>query len=155
MPPRAAGAPQAPANAARARRADPAALRIDAHRKVIGVFHVVLGVLNLCWAGLWFLQIFVFLGGGIEQGPGEPPVEFGAAVAFGLFVLSMVLAAIQLVAGAALLQRKRGCRKLGIASAVASCAGLWACCFYPFCLGCGIYSLIVLLSHDAGRVLDA
>lgn len=151
----AAAAFQAPAYAVQAAPADEVALRLDVHRRIIGVFNIVLGVLDLCWAGLMFIEIFAFLGGLIEHGPGDPPPAFMAAFCFGWFLLSAVLGVIQLMAGIALLRRKPGCRRLGIVSAIASCAGLWVCCFYPFCLGCGIYSLIVLLSNDAKRVLDA
>jgi len=150
-----AAVPQAPGYGFQAGPVDQAGLRVDVHRRVIGVFNIILGVLDLLWAGLMFIEIFAFLGGLIEEGPGEPPPEFMAAFCFGWFLLSAVLAVIQLMAGIALLRRKPGCRRLGIVSAIASCAGLWACCFYPFCLGCGIYSLVVLLSNDAKRVLDA
>jgi predicted Zn finger-like uncharacterized protein len=145
-------APQGPA--ARDARVDRDARQFETRRKTIGVFHVVVGALDLGWAGLLLLVAFSILSGDVPQNPGDPPAEVTAAVTFGFSLLSAGLGVLQLAAGVALLTRRRGCRMLGIASAVACCFGLWACCLYPLCLGTGISSLIILLGRDAKRFLD-
>ena len=152
----AGGAPPTspPGAGARAAPAHRAARQFEGRRKIIGVFHIVVGALNLCWAGLLILVIFSILAGNVPNNPGDPPPEMTATFTFGLSLLSAGLGVLQLVAGVALLNRRRGCRTLGIIAAVASCLSLWSGCLYPLCLGSGIASLIILLGRDAQRLLD-
>jgi hypothetical protein len=43
---------------------------------------------------------------------------------------------------------------MGLVSGFVSCASLWGCCVYPFCLGSGIYTLVILFGQDARSFLE-
>ncbi len=133
-----------------------AAASVDLHRRMIGVFCIAVALLNLLWTGCCAFIVITVLSGSFPeinmQGGADPQVM---VVVYGpMGVLAALTALLQLLAGVFLLLKKRRCRKLGVFCGVISCMSLWGCCVYPFSLGLGIYSLVILSSRNAVGVLD-
>jgi len=117
--------------------------------KRIGVFNIIVGCLSLAWAMLMLIEIFAARSGFLHRrDPSLPPVEEMVVIFSLLFIFSLISGLIQLLAGIFILQRKNLGRTLGLISGFLSCFSLWTCCGYPFCLGSGIYTLIVLFGEN-------
>ncbi|MEA1951067.1 MAG: hypothetical protein U9N87_06760 [Planctomycetota bacterium] len=134
--------------------------RAGFHLRLIGVLSLVMSVLCLIWG---LLCIFVSLALRSDAFPIPPefqelqdPAVMQFAVVFYLVVglLSLVTFCCLLASGICVLARRRWARLLGLIVAALSCASLWQCFLYPFCLGLGIYSIVVLYSEDARLLLE-
>ena len=131
------------------------AAAFETHRKLVGAFNIIVGILSLLWAALaGFVTFAVTVAGEAIHEPGDPPVEVIALFYLVMFVLSLIAGVIQLAAGVKVLKGSPGARNLGLVSGFISCASLWGCCVYPFCLGSGIYTLIILFGQDARSFLE-
>ena len=131
------------------------AAAFETHRKLVGIFNIVVGVLSLLWAGFCALEVlFIPAMPQREFGRGAPPKEFLIGVFFVMLLLSVIAGIIQLVAGTKVLKGSPGARITGLVSGFASCASLWGCCVYPFCVASGIYTLIILFGQDAKSFLE-
>ncbi len=127
-----------------------AAAGFEVHRNVVAVAGIVIGGLSLVWGTFCGYAALLALSGGLPAGP-DPRAIAALYIAMAVFSLSAAL--VQLVAGVALLLKRRRARGLGILSGIVSCASVWGCCIYPFCLGFGIYSLVVLTGSTAQQSL--
>ena len=152
--PGAYGAPSAMAGGQAPYGADRAAA-FETHRKMVGIFNIVVGILSLLWAA--FCAIFVVTFMAMPQrefGRDGPPKELMVAMYGAMLVLSLIAGIIQLVAGTKVLKGSPGARSMGLFSGFLSCASLWGCCVYLFCLASGIYTLIILFGQDARDFLE-
>ncbi len=131
-----------------------AAASVDLHRRMIGVFCIAVALLNLLWTGCCVFMVVMMLGGGLPNMPDNADTQVVVAVYGPMGVLAALTALLQLLVGVFLLLKKRRCRKLGVFCGVISCMSLWGCCVYPFSLGLGIYSLVILSGRNAIGVLD-
>jgi len=129
--------------------------RILTHIKVVGIFNVIVGALS----GLWFLfslmVIMAVAGGMMEGDPDAPPLAFMYALWAGIGILSLVSGIIEILAGVRLLQRHPAARRVGLVAGFVSCASLWGCCVWPFCLASGIYTLVILFREEARLLLES
>ena len=129
------------------------AARFEIHRRLIGIFGIVVGVLSMLWAGLCgFTAIFILTG----DFPNQPPMEQRElmAVMYRVFaVLGLITGLVQISAAIWLLCRKRGCRILGILAGFFSCLSVWGCLVWLLSLGYGVYSLVTLCGRDASIAL--
>ena len=71
-----------------------------------------------------------------------------------LFALAVATGLIELLAGVAMLQRRHSGRKWGIVAGIVSVSIMWTCCAYPFCLGVGVYSLVLLCRESAKQAFE-
>jgi len=125
--------------------------------KMAAIFNIVVGILSVLMAGLMvFYAVFFMVG---------MPREMAAQNAAGMFkvmgitsgvaaILSLISAAIQILAGAYLVMRKPAARMLGLVAGFASCVSLWTYCVWPLCLAVGIFTLIVLFRGSTKQALE-
>ena len=152
--PGAYGAPSATAGGQDAYGADRAAA-FETHRKMVGIFNIIVGVLSLLWAAFCVIGMVTFAAiPERELGRDAPPAMFGVGMYFIMFILSLIAGIIQLMAGTKVLKGSPGARNMGLVSGFLSCASLWGCCVYPFCLASGIYTLIILFGQNAKDFLE-
>jgi len=135
--------------------------RVGFHLKLIGVLSLIMAVLCLIWGLIALFTSVAIRDRGFplppELGNFQDPAAFRqVASLFYLVVggLSVLTFVSLLASGICVLARRPSARLLGIIVAVLSCVSLWQCFLYPFCLGLGIYSIIVLFGADAQMVLD-
>ena len=153
-------APQSPAEPYGAGYADPgyfyelAVANFEAHRKLIGIFGILVGVLSMLWACACGLVVYVALAGGMPNPPPEPGIEAMAAVYGVLGVLSIGTGIVQVLAGISLLRQTRACRSLGIASGIISCMSMWGCFVWLFNVGYGVYALVIFCGRNATIALE-
>jgi len=132
------------------------AAAFETHRKIVGIFNIIVGVLSLLWVAFCVIGMIVFATmPQHELGRDAPPAGFGLGMYFVMFLLSLIAGVIQLAAGTKVLKGSPGARGMGLASGFVSCASLWGCCVYPFCLASGIYTLIILFGQGAKEFLEA
>ncbi len=131
-----------------------AAANVELHRRMIGVFSVAVALINLLWTGFCVFIVVMMLSGGLPEMPNDADSQVVVVVYGPMAVLAALTALVQLLAGVFLLLKKRRCRKLGVFCGVISCMSLWGCCVYPFSLGLGIYSLVILSGRNAIGLLD-
>jgi len=132
------------------------AAAFEVHRKLIGIFNIIAGVVSLLW-GLF--AAFVVVVGVIathEMPRARRDEEFWIPVAiYGvMFLLSAITGIVQLVAGTKVLKGSPGARNTGLAAGFLGCVSLWEVCVYPMSLGVGIYTLIILFGRDARSFLE-
>jgi len=131
------------------------AAAFETHRRLVGTFNIIVGVLSLLWAGVAAFVTFAVLAVGEEiQDPGDPPIETVVLFYLVISVLSLIVGILQLAAGVKVLKGSAGARSMGLVSGFISCASMWGCCVYPFCLGSGIYTLVILFGQDARTYLE-
>ena len=146
--------PAATAGAQHPYGADRAAA-FETHRKLVGIFNIIVGILSLLWAGLWGFVVFAVAMAGQEMhGRGDPPPEVVSLFYLVAAALALAGGIIQLAAGTKVLKGSPGARNMGLFAGFLSCASLWGCCVYPFCLASGIYTLIILFGQDAKSFLE-
>lgn len=138
-----------------AQRRQAAIERMQTHLVLVPLFDVIVGVLSLLWCLYMLLEAHLLSTGviPIPRGPGQPSRELVTGICLVLAALALVTAVVQIMVGIALFRRTPRCRIWGIVSGVISCAAVWQCCAFVFCLPIGIYSLVVLFSSDAREVL--
>ena len=120
------------------------------HNKVIGIMHLIYGGFNALMMAI-FVPVFLAIGAGAASDPNAPPA---LAAIFGFFgVLMLVLALVfglpPMLAGYAMLKRKRWARVAGI---VAACVEALS---FPFGTALCVYTLWFLFGqgenfHRAG-----
>lgn len=124
----------------------PETAKILSRLKLAGIFNIVVGSLSLLWAILMLPQ--AFFSPVLARLDPEVPRALMIGVILVMSALSAGCGVVELLAGIKLLMRGPGARKLGLISGFVSCAGLWGCCIYPFCLAAGIFTLILLFKED-------
>lgn len=77
----------------------------EVHRRLLGIFGIVVGVLSMLWAGACGLVVSLVIAGEMPNPPPEPGLEVIAAVYGVLGVLSIGTGILQIVAGISLLRR--------------------------------------------------
>ncbi len=142
--------PRRPTYAAAAGDRGTARASFEVHCNVAAVAGVAVGGLSLLWS-LFCVYVALYARTvGLPEGP-ETQVVLAAYAA--LAVLSVLTGIVQISAGVSLFLRWPRARNLGLVSGIVSCTSLWGCCIYPFCLGYGVYSLVVLCGRDAQELL--
>ena len=127
--------------------------RFEVHRRLIGIFGIVVGLLSVLGAAFCGFVTGLMLEGDF---PNPPPAEQRelAAGLYGVFaVLGLITGFVQVSAAIWLLCRRRGCRIYGILAAIFSCLSLWGCLVWFLSLGYGIYTLVTLCGRDASIAL--
>jgi len=124
--------------------------------KMAAVFNIVVGILNVLTAGLMVFYAVMFMVGMPREMPHD---SAGALKVMGILsgvaaFLSVVLAVLQIFAGAYLVMRKPAARTLGLVAGFASCVSLWGLCVWPLSLATGVYTLIVLFRGSTKQALQ-
>lgn len=132
-----------------------AVANFEVHRKLLGIFGIVVGILTILWACFYGVFVVLAIAGELPDAPPEPGLQVVAGFYGVLAVLCIGTGILQITAGIWLLRRKRRCRNLGIMAAIVSCASMWGCFVWPFSLGFGIYALVILCGRGAIMVLGA
>ena len=144
---------QMPAYGGRAPYPGSAAAEFETHRKLIGIFGMIVGGLCLLWGLFCGFVVFCVTA---DVLPNQPP-DVEPEVVAGIYVVCGILSGgpglLQFLMGISLLRWKPSTRTLGIVAGAISCLSLWSCCVYPFCLGWGIYALIILCGRGATEAL--
>lgn len=151
--PQPAAYPYAPAYDEAQRRQE-AALRMEGNLRLLAILTLIMGGVSLLWSIYMLYRAWAVSAGRVPLEPGSLSRDMVATFIVVLAVLAIGTAVVELVAGIMLLRRSSGCRTMGIIAGVVSCASLWQCCVFPFCLAVGIYALVVLCGRDARDVLD-
>jgi hypothetical protein len=125
---------------------------MDTHVRVVGILHIVFGVLGLL-VGLAGLLLFGGIAGLAALGEGDPdaiaavPI-FGAAGTL-IFVIALVLSLPGIIAGAALLKYRPWARIIVIILSAIQLIN------FPFGTALGVYALWVLLSPQTVARFDS
>ena len=120
------------------------------HIKVLGVLHIVFGVLGV----LIGLGIFAFFGGmaGLVHLDNDPDaavaVPFLGLIGALVLVVLLVLSVPGIIAGAGLLSFKPWARILTIVLSILDLAN------FPFGTALGVYGLWVMFDNDGARVFE-
>lgn len=132
-----------------------AAERFDVHRRLIGIFGVIVAVMGILWAMIYLIEISMVLQGNLPNAPPKQQLGMVVSMCVVFAIASVVTGIVQGLAAICLLGRKRGCRKLGIAAAIVGCASFWECLVWPCSLAYGVYALVILCGRDAIIALEA
>jgi hypothetical protein len=146
--------PLAPAYGDQAYFSEMAFANFETHRRLLGIFGIIVGVLSMLWAGMCGLVIFLVMEGEMPNPPQEPELKVVAALYAVFGVLSIGTGILQIAAGISLLRRTRGCRKVGIVSGIISCVSMWGCFAWVFGLGYGVYALVILCGRNAIMAME-
>lgn len=132
------------------------AASMESHRKLIGIFGIIVAVFSFLWAAFAAFVVVAAVAMSQELPARHRAEEMWLPVAIygAMFVLSTITGILQLTAAVKVLRGSRGARNWGVVSGVISCASLWGFCVYPFSLAAGIYMLVILLAPDARSLLE-
>ena len=123
---------------------------MQTHVKVLGVLHIVFGVLGV----LIGLGIFLFFGGiaGMAQMDGDPDAAMAIPILGAIggiaFVVLLVLSVPGIIAGIGLLQFRPWARILTIVLSVLDLV------HFPFGTALGVYGLWVMLTADGAKLFE-
>ncbi len=131
-----------------------AASRFEVHRRLIGIFGLVVGMMNILLAAFYGFVVALVNDVALPNPPPPGELEAARAVYVGLAAITALTALVQIAASFWLLCRYAGCRKMGIAASIVSCISIWGCFVWPFSLAHGIYALAMLCGRDAATVLQ-
>jgi hypothetical protein len=134
------------------------------HLKLVGIFNVVSGFLNLL-QGFFQISGIVFVLSGmydkfLRQFQDQFPFPFMSkttmiVVYVVLFLLSFFAGILCLAAGVWILQRRTGAWILGIIAGFVSTISLWqGCMFWPLFLASGIFTLIIMFRGGTKQALE-
>ena len=141
----------------------PVTSSIATHINVIGILNIVVGILTFLWVLYAALNAFVLrLPTMVDLPQGPPPDEMAKSMLGAMsnanvvmLLLSVPTGILQILAGILILARNKTARTLGIIAGSLGCVSLWTCCAFPFCLGCGIYTLIILFREEVKHIFEA
>jgi hypothetical protein len=129
--------------------------KMAAHIRRIGIFDIIVAGLLFFWLALAFLAFFLRGSPAFQEHmpPSLRNLQMGtfAWIQVGISCLTCLM---QLTAGVLLLRMSRSARAFGIAAGILSCIIIWDCCIYPFSLAVGIYTLSILLKHQARLMFE-
>ena len=108
------------------------------HNKIIGIMHLIWGGFNTLMILIIFPFIMVILRGAMMSDPHGPPPEFVSfftAIMVAVFVFSLLLSLPPLLAGYAMLKRKRWAKVMAVIAACFEALSM------PFGTALAVYSL--------------